>query len=86
MRYTCAGCENLIKLPGFGNSHIFGCDKTGFVVPHSADFQKNEVIFWRIPIYCPLPDSEVRKSEKLAAKKHWVKVSPAEIKGEGDKP
>ncbi len=70
MEKTCGNCKNLTKI---GNRNwIFGCELSGFVVPHSADYTKGEIIFWRVPTSCPISDGSVVKSEKQAPKKDWV--------------
>ena len=73
--FTCGNCKSLHL--GCDRFHVAGCKETGFVVPHgmdnTGDVAKFE--FWRVPISCPRPDSEVVKSEKQAKRKDWVKVS-----------
>lgn len=68
--HTCGNCKHLVKVGS--RNWIFGCERTGSVVPHSADYSKDEIIFWRVPVECPRPDSEVVKSQKQAPKKVWV--------------
>ena len=51
---------------------MIGCEATGYIVPHEANYQSGDVIFWRVPTECPLSDAIVSKSDKQANKKDWV--------------
>lgn len=57
---TCENCENLEFYGRKGNG-FYGCSKGGFVVPHSTIGSEPE--FYRVPMQCPRPDSEVVKKE-----------------------
>lgn len=82
MRVTCHGCKHL-KRHDLRGGAFFGCEATGYVVPHQANMTPGEVTFWRIPLECPLPATEVKKSSKQAKQKEWVtcridSISPAD--------
>ena len=74
---TCGNCPKL-NITDMCGLKLAGCKETGFVVPHTAKLKngnrgdKTEFVFTRIPLVCPRDESEVRKSEKPAATKHWV--------------
>jgi len=72
MKFTCANCPHLIRTDLI-SSWLIGCNKTDTVVPHSND-GKN-ITFGRIPLSCPLPDSEVEKREKPQPKKKWETIT-----------
>ncbi len=61
---TCEKCENLNIEDVFGLK-MAGCKLTGLVIPHNSDSKKDEMIFHRVPMQCPRPDSEVVKRESL---------------------
>jgi len=77
MRVTCAGCKHLAqKKTGIGGV-IHYCESTQGVVPHqwkSSVAEGWEATFWRIPFSCPLPDTEVLKSEAKAPESEWVTI------------
>ena len=73
-RKTCHGCQNLKHQEMMG-AQIAYCGATGFVVPHHFQSDPMEVTYWRVPMKCPLPDSEVVKSEEKAPRKDWVTVT-----------
>ena len=77
---TCGNCP-FLKISGTKRAAFAGCIKTGFIVPHSWDGQKdeNQFVFWRIPTECPLQNSDILKSEKQAPKKDWVVKSLADF-------
>lgn len=59
------------------SAKVWFCMKTEYVIPHSSerlDDGEWKSVFWRVPTACPLPDSEVLKSEKQAPKKDWVEL------------
>lgn len=58
---TCENCENR-KSEDMGFISIEGCALTGLVIPHSAETGK-ETVFYRVPMECSRPDSEVEKRE-----------------------
>ena len=76
-RYSCGGCDSLKLVDIDGMGFFFGCAKTECVIPHHLHrdnpSESWEVIFWRIPLECPLPDSEVVKSADRAPQKHWTR-------------
>lgn len=76
-RHTCGGCEQLKRIDIDGMGIVFGCRKTECVVPQhvhrDSPDKRWEVIFWRVPLECPLPDSQVVKSAQKAPQKYWVK-------------
>lgn len=76
-RRTCGGCNNLKRQDIDGMGFIFGCEKTECVVPHHLHRDNPakswEVIFWRVPQECPLPDTKVLKSATRAPQRYWVK-------------
>ncbi len=72
-RHTCGGCANLKRHDMMG-CPVYSCQATGFIVPQSST--KELATFTRVPLECPLPAAEVVKSEKPAAKRHWVEVKP----------
>lgn len=59
---TCENCENL-NIENIFGLKLAGCKLTGLAVPHSSDSEKDEMIFHRVPLACPRPDSEVVKKE-----------------------
>jgi len=67
---TCGNCPFVMKTPGI--VQVIGCKKTDNVVPHRADYEVGIVTFWRVPMDCPRPTSEVAKSETKAKKVRWV--------------
>ena len=67
---TCGNCEN-INFDNGGGWGVFGCKKTGFVIPHHAEYENKKVTFWRVPKECPKTEG-VKKSEKQAPRKDWV--------------
>ena len=69
MRKTCGDCPHLKRMEMMA-CPVFFCGKTDFMVPQSADGVRGIATFHRIPLECPLPDTEVVKSAKPAAKKH----------------
>jgi len=80
MRKTCYECPNL-KLNNTRSMVVAYCgarDK-GPVIPHASDLSDDEtkwdLTFWRVPMECPLPDTEVLKSEKRAPVKDWKEDS-----------
>lgn len=80
MLYTCGLCKNLVRHAMYGII-LYSCKKTGCCVPQTTD--KNKAVFHRVPMDCPLPDTESSKSEKPAARKHWVRVQAGRRKDGG---
>lgn len=58
---TCEKCEHR-KSENMGFLSIEGCGLTGLVIPHAAATGQ-DTIFYRVPLECPRPDSEVIKQE-----------------------
>lgn len=81
-RKTCHGCPHLQYL-AMPFSVQPGCaeiskDRNNIcLVPHR--YANGEITFWRVPVSCPLPDSEVQKSEQKPHPKHWVVVPTSQI-------
>lgn len=73
-RLTCHGCPNL-KHQEIMRAQVAHCAVTGFVIPHHFKSDPLEVTYWRVPMACPLPDTEVVKSEDKAPRQHWVTVT-----------
>jgi len=77
-RKTCAGCKHLKRHITPALSGLFmGCNITESVIPHSSrpvDGERGEweVIFWRVPLECPLSDGVVFKNEERAPRREWV--------------
>lgn len=67
---TCGNCTNVVKTKGF--IQVIGCSETGCVIPHKVDYDTNKVVFWRVPMECPRPSTEVIKSEDQASATEWV--------------
>ena len=67
---TCGNCEN-VKFNNNNGWGVFGCKKTGFVIPHQANFIEGVVIFTRIPSCCP-SKGNFYKSKEPADKKDFV--------------
>ena len=67
---TCGNCEN-IRVTDCMGMYIFGCMKTGFIIPHCADNTTKSVTFWRVPESCPLTTG-VKKSEEQAPQTDWI--------------
>lgn len=74
-RDTCGGCPHLMATKGA--FQIIGCEVTGNVVPHSAEYVSDKLSLHRIPMDCPLPDDEVSKNPDgyESPKPHHMKVS-----------
>lgn len=74
-RDNCHGCKHL-KCHEIPNTKIWYCGhkdpKDGPIVPHESN--PEGATFWRVPMSCPLPDTEVKKREKQAPKKTWSSV------------
>lgn len=74
---NCAGCKNLkeTRIRGSGFP-VFGCATNNKVVPHETTTRASDhkVVFSRIPMWCPLPDSDVVKREAPAPQKTWTEV------------
>lgn len=68
MRTTCLGCENIIQVGG-RESFYLACRKTAAKIPHFANNKDREVIFFGIPIECPLPDEDAKKGDPMAFEK-----------------
>jgi hypothetical protein len=85
IRSTCGGCAHLElhNLPM--NRQIYGCKKTGAVVPQHSSLddscRKRMFVFWRVPLNCPLPDTEVRKSADKAPRSEWVTIDGGAVHG-----
>lgn len=47
------------------------CSLTGNVVPQSFQSDPPLITYWRVPMNCPLPDTEVVKSETKAPVREW---------------
>lgn len=73
-RVTCHGCDNLRQQTIAMGGSVAYCAETEAVVPHHFQSDPPEKTYWRIPTNCPLPDSEVVKSENKAPRKDWVTV------------
>ena len=76
-RTVCADCKNLKKdMIGEFGFPLYGCLITGHVIPHGTNTidDKHVTIFWRIPITCPLPNSEVTKSLDKAPESEWITI------------
>lgn len=76
MKTTCGNCEHVTstkisRMPGVS---IWGCEKTGLIIPHHTELEDGveTVTFWRVPMDCPLDDTEVMKGEKKAPENDWV--------------
>lgn len=85
MEHTCGNCAHLVGKEFMGSGVVMGCDKTGAIVPHNANFPEDKVIFFRVPEDCPRPDSEIRRStgtDDRADDDFWVikKISEVPIK------
>jgi hypothetical protein len=68
MRKTCGDCPHL-KHMDMMSCPVFFCGKTDLVIPQNTDGARGVATFHRVPIECPLPDTEVAKSSKPVAKK-----------------
>lgn len=80
-RVTCAGCRHLIKSSMSFGGCVIGCEETGHIVPHSADYKNGDAIFWRVPIECPLGNDDVVKSaDRRRPERDWVKLRIADIR------
>lgn len=71
-RETCFGCKNLAKQKIAMGGCVAYCAVDNSIVPQHFQSNPPEITYWRIPLDCPLPDSEVKKSETKANKKKWV--------------
>lgn len=71
MLKTCAKCPAL-TCKQLRSARVYGCSHTDTIVPHSTDSEK--AVFWRIPLECPLPDSEVHKAETRVDEQEWETV------------
>lgn len=77
---TCGNCKD-VNFSNNGGWGVFGCKKTGFVIPHHAVFESKKVTFWRVPKECPRNDIVVEKSEEQAPRKEWVIKSFSDFEG-----
>lgn len=68
---TCGDCVD-INVTSAMYMPIFGCKRTGYVIPHEAVMKSEKVTFWRVPDFCPRSDDEVSKSDKLAPRSEWI--------------
>lgn len=78
---TCGECKNL-KFSNMGGMALAYCDATDgeFIVPHksvrgNSRTVHTNVTLWRVPEFCPRPNSEVLKSETQAPEKEWVTLA-----------
>lgn len=77
MERTCGKCVNLICNDVHMGGKCYGCKVTGFVIPHSSN--PKEATFWRVPISCPRPNTEVVKSEAKAPRQDWITIKHDEF-------
>lgn len=72
-RKTCHGCQHLkgSQIPMRGA--VFYCERTRSCVPHQ--WRPGQATFWRVPNGCPLPDTEVIKSDSKADQRDWVTIA-----------
>ncbi|MCH2459111.1 MAG: hypothetical protein MK186_13845 [Henriciella sp.] len=77
---TCRDCEHLDEMEWPNDMRLFGCKKTGFTIPHAASSEDQQATFFRIPLECPRPDSEVEKKGDKQPHKHWQTLTWAETK------
>lgn len=75
-RKTCAECQNL-ESTLMMRTMTFSCKETGAMVPHHC--AEGQATFWRVPLNCPLPDSEVLKGRYMVHPNDWVKLSTADM-------
>jgi hypothetical protein len=73
---NCAKCPHLEIMPVV-NMCVVGCGKTGAMVParaHNRDDPSGPVSItcWRVPTWCPRPESEVEKREDRAPESTWT--------------
>ena len=73
-RKTCHGCQHLKHEPIAMGGTVAYCGETGGVVPHHFQSDPVEHTYWRVPMNCPLPDTEVLKRENKAPRRDWVTV------------
>ncbi|MFK8770313.1 hypothetical protein [Aeromonas caviae] len=76
MKLTCATCPNLVRIDLTSN-WLLGCSKNNYVVPHINDGKV--VIFSHVPMYCPLPDDEVKKKNSPQTPKKWESMTMVNI-------
>ena len=76
---TCGHCPHLItrQVDAKTDWYLYGCGAVdrAFMVPHKA-VQGEPVIFWRVPLNCPRPSTEVDKSDQQADPNDWVYRQP----------
>lgn len=72
METTCGNCEH-VNFNNEGGWGVFGCKKTGYVIPHHADFTTKEVKFWRIPTECPRSEGVKKSEDQAPQKEHLIK-------------
>lgn len=75
---TCGECEHVTRkvLPAMSGVFL-GCGKTGLVIPHASkgvegERGKFETTFWRVPMECPRPVTEVVKQKEKRPHKDWL--------------
>jgi hypothetical protein len=82
MRKTCKGCEHLMNSADNQSKRIapvFFCgitkEKRQFCIPHGCDTNEDEfsAVFFRVPLFCPLPDNEVQKRADPLPVQQWEK-------------
>lgn len=73
MRHTCGDCPHVKSQTMLEEYPVYFCGKTDTLVPLKGT--KALTVFHRIPLDCPLPDTEVHKSESSAVQSLWVTVT-----------
>lgn len=77
---TCGQCNHAarMKFPGM-QGFAWYCKKDEYLIPQSTTLDKEsgdwETVFTRVPLECPRPDDEVRKTAEALPPKDWVTVT-----------
>lgn len=77
-RETCGDCPHLKTSPLPMNMLVAYCGKTEDIIPHRSQLEQNKIriqmTFWRVPLWCPLPNTEVVKRElgEKAPSQKWL--------------
>ena len=71
-RKTCHGCPHL-KSTKVCTTPFYSCGETGMMVPHCAT--THGATFYRVPLDCPLPESEVEKSAAKQPPSEWAELT-----------
>lgn len=70
-RHTCFGCPHVDTMAMPLGGCVVYCTKTNAMVPQHWQSHPPRITYWRVPMNCPLPDTEVIKSAEKAPEDLW---------------